>query len=93
VSTEREPYWLSKKELKALEEHLRTSEDKSEVAEGIRQEVSVATARRDTHRAMNALVIALGLSKGAVPLYLTQQEVNYLKELDTLNPKVKSRLT
>lgn len=91
-NTDREPYWFSKRDLQKLEMFFRETSSKDEVLEGIEQELAVAKARRDTHKAIDILTRALGFSKGAVPLYLTRTEVKYLQTIETLDPKLKNKL-
>lgn len=90
---DREPYWLSKKDLRILQNLFSEMTNTNETVEGIKQEITVAKARRDTHKAIELLTRALGLSKGAVPVYLTVEEVTYLKSLPSLDTKIKSKLT
>lgn len=93
MSNNREPYWLSKKELKQIETCLLNDPKQSKTHEGILQEISVAVTRRSTHKSINALTTALGLSKGAIPLYLNNEELTYIQNLEHLNSQLKRKLT
>jgi hypothetical protein len=87
------PYWLSPKEFQSLREIMRKEDITGEIAEDIRNEIGVAHIRAKTSRiSTNTLIVVLGLSKGSIPLHFSENEVNFLHNLEALPQKVKKRL-
>lgn len=87
------PYWLTEKEFFSLSELLSQEKFAGEVYDGIREELGVARTRAKTSRiSTNSLIVALGLSKGSIPVHLSDQEVESIKNIELLSPEMKSKL-
>jgi len=94
MTSQKVPYWLSPKDLKSLREVMSQDKIIGELAEGIRDEIGVAKVRAKTSRiSTNSLIKVLGLSKGSVPLQLSEEEVTFLAALEALPEKVKNKLS
>ena len=93
MNEQKVPYWLSPREFQTLRETMRREGIEGMVADDVRDEIAVAKVRAKTSRiSTNALIIVLGLSKGSIPVHLSDKEVSFLNELDGLPQKVKNRL-
>ena len=93
MNDQKVPYWLSPKEFQELRDLMKKEDISGGAAEGVRDEIAVAKVRAKTSRiSPNALVVALGLSKGSIPVHLSEKEVEFLKQLENLPQNVKNRL-
>ena len=95
MTTRRIPYWLSPVELDKLSKFLskdNLSENK-DIVDDIRNEIGVAQLRAEaTPINTNALIVVLGLLKGSLPIHLSDDEVEFLLNIESLPKNVKDRL-
>lgn len=96
IMTRRVPYWLSPSEMSELSKLLSNDSlaDEHGIIEGIRNEIGVAKLRAENTRIdTNALIVVLGLSEGSLPIHLSDDEVETLKNLHGLSPSIRGKLS
>lgn len=94
TATKKIPYWVSPSDLKAISTALNKEKLRNHpVAEGVQDEIGVAHARADSSSiSTSSLALVLGMLKDSLPLHLSEEEVKFLLEIETIPDHVKKRL-
>lgn len=95
ITIRRMPYWFAPKEFKSLISFVAKKgfTETHDLMDGIRSEVGVARLRADNMQInTEALTTVLGLPENSIPVHFSDEEADFLKNLDSLPETLRKRL-